>query len=330
MLIDRFSRSIYYLRLSVTDRCNLRCVYCLPEAYSNFTPHPNALTDDEIVDLMETFAELGVSKVRITGGEPLVRPGLAALVSRLSAIPGLSDIALSTNAVLLAAQARALAKAGVRRVNISLDTLDPRKFREITRHGNLEDALAGLDAAIDAGLSPVKVNIVVARGMNDAEIGAFARLTGERPIHARFIELMPMGETGFFDEARRVPFDEMRAAAGPLEPIPYGDWPVGHGPARYYRRPGALGTVGFITALSCGFCGACNRMRLSASGTLIPCLDGSEGTDLRDALRAGSDRGEIRRLILQTVAEKKPERHFMTERAETAAANSRTMCQVGG
>lgn len=329
MMRDGFGRTIDYLRLSVTDRCNLRCVYCLPEAAPRFVPGADLLSDDEVVALAGAFARLGVSKIRVTGGEPLVRPGLPALLRRLRALPGIEDLSLSTNGVLLAGLAGELKAAGLDRVNISLDTLDPERFKRIARFGDLTSVRDGIEAALEAGLAPVKLNVVAARGMNEDELGAFAALTQDRPIHIRFIELMPMGETGFFSPERRVPLAEMMAAAGPLEPLTRDESPRGHGPARYYRRPGAAGTVGFISALSCGFCGACNRVRLSSTGTLIPCLDGEDGADLRTPLRSGAGPAELAELIRGAVRSK-PESHGMTARAAYSGANPRLMCQIGG
>lgn len=326
---DGFGRAIDYLRLSVTDRCNLRCVYCLPEAAPRFVPGADLLSDDEIVALAGAFARLGVSKIRVTGGEPLVRPGLPGLVRRLSAIPGIKDLSLSTNGVLLAGLAGALKAAGLRRVNVSLDTLDPERFARIARFGKLADVLSGIGAALDAGLAPVKLNVVAAKGMNDDEIGAFAALTETKPLHVRFIELMPMGETGFFSPERRVALGEMMAKAGPLGPVAPEERPLGHGPARYYRRPGAVGTIGFISALSCGFCDSCNRVRLSSTGTLIPCLDGDRGADLRTPLRAGAAPGKLMALIRDAIRAK-PEGHGMLARASAAEENPRFMCQIGG
>lgn len=326
MMRDGFGRTIDYLRLSVTDRCNLRCVYCLPEAAARFVPGPDLLSDDEIVTLAGAFARLGTSKIRITGGEPLVRPGLPGLVRRLRALPGIEDLSLSTNGVLLAGLAGELKAAGLSRVNVSLDTLDPGRFGRIARFGSLSSVLAGVEAALEAGLAPVKLNVVVARGMNEDEVPDFAALTGDKPLHVRFIELMPMGETGFFTPERRVPLAAMMAAAGPLEPA---SAPLGHGPARYYRRPGAAGTIGFISALSCGFCGSCNRVRLSSTGTLIPCLDGEDGVDLRTPLRAGAGTEELMGLIKGAVRAK-PESHSMSARAAAAEANPRFMCSIGG
>jgi GTP 3',8-cyclase len=332
-LTDPFGRRIDYLRLSVTDRCNLRCVYCLPAFYDAFSPLGEVLTDDEVVRLAGVFTGLGFTKIRVTGGEPLVRPGIVPLLARIAALPGLRDLALSTNGTNLLPLSDGLAAAGLKRINVSVDSLDPARFKAITRRGRLDDVMAGLERAMLLGLSPVKVNVVVARGMNEDEVAAFAELTVRRPLHVRFIELMPMGETGFFSDDKRVPLEEMMSLAGPLEPC---DGPVGNGPARHFRRPGAKGTVGFISAVSCGFCQACNRVRLSARGKLIPCLDGEEGADLRGPLRAGATDEELRGLVRAVVAAK-PERHFMAERAAAQgayaaapAARPRFMCQVGG
>ncbi len=329
MLSDAFRRTIDYLRLSVTDRCNLRCVYCLPGSFARFSASREALTDEEIAELVACFAQAGISKLRLTGGEPLVRAGLPGLVERLARVPGIVDVSLSTNGILLAGLAGELKKAGLKRVNISLDSLDPGRFGRITRYGTLASVLKGVDAALDAGLAPVKLNVVVARGMNEDELGDFAALTQERPLHVRFIELMPMGETGFFSKERWVPLDEMLAGAAPLEPLPRQDWPLGHGPARCFKRPGARGTLGFISALSCGFCAACNRVRLSAAGALIPCLDAADGVDLRTPLRQGAGRGSLVKLIREAVAAK-PERHAMNGRAEGSSMNPRFMCSIGG
>ncbi|MEK7382794.1 MAG: GTP 3',8-cyclase MoaA [Elusimicrobiota bacterium] len=329
MLSDSFARRIDYLRLSVTDRCNLRCVYCLPPQGSSFSPRGDVLSPVEIERLARVFAAAGISKIRLTGGEPLVRSDIVDIVERLARVPGITDLSLSTNGVLLEALARPLARAGLRRVNISLDSLDAERFRALTRFGRLDEALSGIDAALEAGLTPVKVNVVVARGLNEDEVGAFAALTQDAPLHVRFIELMPMGETGFFSKEKWVPLAEMLAAAGPLSPLSDAERPVGHGPARYYRRPGARGSVGVISALSCGFCASCNRLRLTSSGLLVACLDGETGVDLRGALRRGAGDGELRRLLEETVRAK-PREHAMAAKAEAAVANPRYMCAIGG
>lgn len=329
MLVDSFGRKITYVRLSITDRCNLRCVYCLPEIYNRFSPSNELLTDDEIVRLISVFGSLGVSSLRITGGEPLLRPRIVELIERLHATSGLTDISLSTNGLLLKKLAKDMRKAGLTRVNVSLDSLNPEKFTSITRFGTIDDVREGLEAAQDAGFSPVKINVVVMKGVNDDEIEDFAALTERYPFHVRFIELMPMGETGFFSQDRWLSFDQIFQRAAPLEEIPPAEKPFGQGPARYFRRPGAKGTVGFISALSCGFCSACNRVRLTSSGTLVPCLDSTQGTDLKSLLRTGASDEELGQTIRNVITEK-PERHFMVDRAQASTSNPRFMCQVGG
>lgn len=328
-LRDPFGRVLDYLRLSVTDRCNLRCAYCLPEGAAEFSPTAQSLTDDEVVFLAGCFARLGFSRIRLTGGEPLVRAGLPALAARLSRLPGVSDLSLSTNGILLGDMAAPLAAAGLGRVNVSLDTLRPDRFKGLARFGNLPKVLRGIDAALAAGLSPVKINMVVIRGSNEDEVGALAALTDARPLHVRFIELMPMGETGFYSPERLVPMAEIMERAGPLEALPADDRPRGGGPARYYRRPGARGTIGVISAMSCGFCADCSRVRLSTAGKMIPCLDGPEGEDLAGPLRSGASSAAIEALI-RGVAARKPERHFMLERSAPEAVGPRSMCSIGG
>lgn len=339
-LVDSFGRSISYLRLSVTDRCNLRCVYCLPvESLDIVRPSEPLLSHEEIVRLVRSFAGLGFSKIRITGGEPLVRPGIVDVVRAIAQVPGVADLSLSTNGVLLGPMAKALAQAGLQRVNISLDTLCPDRFREITRWGSLEQVLGGLEAAFETGMAPVKINVVVMRGMNEDEIPDFVHMTEDQPVHVRFIELMPMGATGFFSKARWVPLAEMMERGGGegLIPLPPEKWPTGSGPAYYCWRPGARGTVGFISALSQGFCASCNRVRLSARGILVPCLDGEDGVDLLFALRAGASEEEIQALIRDAI-HRKPEQHAMGERAcrvgpvarAAGRGSTRLMCQIGG
>ncbi len=329
MLIDFTNRKIDYLRLSVTDRCNLRCVYCVPDATSSFSHVEEDMGSDEVVKLASIFADLGISKIRITGGEPLIRSDICELIQELSRLPGISDISLSTNGSLLSPLAGKLKEAGLNRVNISLDTLDPEKFRKITRFGRLGAVLSGIKAAVEAGLSPVKINVVVARGMNHDEIEGFARVTEAMPLHVRFIELMPMGETGFFSKERWVSLEEMMERASPLRPLPVQQWPLGHGPARYFKRPNAKGSIGFISALSDRFCSSCNRVRLSPKGILIPCLDVFEGTDLRTSLQEGAGSEEIKSLILHTI-ERKPVGHNMMDRISGFYAHSPLMCRIGG
>ena len=325
-LADGYGRSVHYLRISVTDRCNLRCIYCIP-GDMEWLPRGEILSYEEIVRLARIFTGVGVRKIRLTGGEPLVRSGVAGLVASLAALPGVEDLALSTNGILLAEQAATLRKAGLRRVNVSLDSLNPGKFREITQGGEIGKVLAGIDAAIASGLEPVKVNVVAARGFNDDEAADFARLTLERRVVVRFIEIMPLGDTSEFQSERFVSAAELKeriGRAGKLEPR---DGVEGSGPARYFRFRGGEGVVGFITPMSHTFCETCNRVRLTASGRLRLCLFGDDEIDLRSALRAGADDEEIRRLIRfgMTI---KPESHHLQH--GEAGCGLRALSQVGG
>lgn len=326
-LVDPFGRTIDYLRLSVTDRCNLRCVYCLPPQGIGWTRRDDLLSDEEMETLVSCAAGLGIGKFRITGGEPLVRPGLVSLVARLAGVRGLEDLSLSTNGMLLSPLAGALARAGLRRVNVSLDTLRPERFRRIARFGRLETVLGGVEAALAAGLSPVKINMVVMRGENDDEIADFVELARRLPVHVRFIELMPMGDAGFFRRERWLPLPEIRSRCGPLLPAGPEESPRGYGPASYWKAPGARGTVGFIAAMSCSFCSRCNRLRLTSSGRLMPCLAGEEGLDLKGPLRSGARREEIDGLIRRAVA-MKPERHWMDPDGNRVRESF--MCALGG
>jgi len=311
MLCDSFGRRITYLRVSVTDRCNLRCVYCLPDSGVRWLPREEILRFEEIRDVVAAGAGLGIRRVRLTGGEPLVREGLDELVRMLAAIPELDDLSLTTNGVLLARQARALARAGLRRVNVSLDTLQADRFRQITRFGSIEDVWDGIDAAWQAGLDPVKLNVVVMRGINDDELAAMGRLTLEQPLHIRFIELMPIGD--FFSPEKVVPAAEILErleGLGCLEPV---EGLAGCGPARTLRVPGAAGTIGIIGAVTQSFCASCNRLRLTATGRLRPCLDDEQSVDLKPALRPMTSPRALEQLIAHTVSVK-PEQHTMAGR----------------
>jgi len=322
-LSDSFQRPINYLRISVTDRCNLRCVYCMPEEGVTLMPHADILTYEEIYTVVKVAAGLGINKVRLTGGEPLVRLGLADLVKMLAGVEGIDDLALTTNGILLSQHAVALKKAGLRRVNISLDTLKSDRFRRITRCGELGDTLRGIEAAKAADLNPVKINMVVMAGVNDDEIIDFARKTINDGWHVRFIEHMPVTED---ESLNLVSVKEMKKrldAVGRMEPI---KMDVGNGPAKYYRFPGAGGTVGFITPVTEHFCYQCNRLRLTADGKLRPCLLSEEEIDLRGALRSGAAPDELKRLIEKAIASK-PERHYL---AEGKRQKGRPFSQVGG
>jgi cyclic pyranopterin phosphate synthase len=328
--LDAYNRPISYLRISVTDRCNLRCVYCMPPQGVPKRAHDEILRYEEIETVVRAAAELGITKVRLTGGEPLVRPGIVDLVRMLACVEDIDDLAMTTNGILLSGYASELADAGLGRVNVSLDTLRAERFERITRGGKLEDVLAGMEAARTAGLEPVKVNTVVIRGMNDDEVVDLARKTAEPGWHVRFIELMPVGNgvaiTGNWRE-RVVTAREIRgqieAALGPLEPAKMA---AGGGPARYYHLPGAKGTLGFITPISEHFCTHCNRLRLTADGRLRPCLLAEYEIDLRTPLRAGADTEQIKALIVRAI-ECKPPQHRLDE---WKAPTGRAMSEIGG
>ena len=322
-LSDCFNRPVNYLRISVTDRCNLRCIYCMPPEGIPLLSHNAVLSYEEVVLVARAAADLGITKLRVTGGEPLVRKGLTDLVAMLAQVRGIDDMALTTNGVLLERYADGLKKAGLRRVNVSLDSLRPDRFRKITRVGQLEDVLRGIEAARRSGLNPVKTNTVVIRGTNDDEILDFARLTIGGDWHVRFIEYMPFANNGA-NEKSLVPVSEMKRGIetlGRLEP----SLPSGGGPARYFRLPGARGTIGFISPVSEQFCQACNRLRLTADGKLRACLFSDKEIDLREPLRHGATVDDIKRLIRDAVSSK-PEGHHLA----AGVTCERLMAQIGG
>jgi cyclic pyranopterin phosphate synthase len=340
MATDAFGRRIDYLRISVTDRCNLRCVYCMPPEGIDWKPQTDILAFEEIERFAAIAAGEGISKIRLTGGEPLVRLGIVDHVRRLRETTGIEAIALTTNATLLPRYATELAEAGLRRINISLDTLDPEVFARVTRGGKLADALAGLEAAFEAGMDPVKLNVVVVRSLEQDLLG-FARMTIGRPLHVRFIEYMPVGDVGEhscssaeadgWTEADHVPADEIlarlaaegaAAGLGELAAVERDAAPGGWGPARYYRFPGSLGTLGVISPLSHHFCGECNRLRLTADGRLRTCLFSDDEIDVRAVLRAGTD-DDVREVI-RTALAAKPEGH------DQRHGTVRRMSQIGG
>ena len=322
---DSFQRPINYLRVSVTDRCNLRCIYCMPIDGIPFIPHTEVLSYEEIIRVVQAAAELGITKVRITGGEPLVRGGLTSLIKMISSIKTIDDISLTTNGVLLAKNAAGLKLAGLQRVNISLDTLKPERFASISRsNATLNEVLAGIEAAKSAGLNPVKLNMVVMAGINDDEILDFAHKTITDGWNVRFIELMPFTSEGDMDSLF-TPVNEIRkrlALLGELEPYVNS---VGNGPAKYFRFPGANGTVGFITPVSEHFCFHCNRLRLTSDGKLRPCLLSDNEIDLKQPLRHSISQAELKALIEQAVKIKPLQHHLAGQRSV-----KRPMPQVGG
>jgi cyclic pyranopterin phosphate synthase len=324
-LSDSFQRPINYLRISVTDRCNLRCVYCMPEAGVELMSHYDILSYEEIYTVVKAAAELGINRVRLTGGEPLVRAGLTDLISLLDSIETIDDISLTTNGILLAQHAAELKEAGLSRVNISLDTLKPDRFRQITRCGTLVNTLEGIEAAGEAGLTPVKINMVVMAGINDDELTDFAAKTVKDGWNVRFIELMPSSANEQVS-SKLVSVSDMRKrieAMGKLEPSQI---EAGNGPAKYFRLPGTKGTVGFISPVTEHFCFQCNRLRLTADGKLRPCLLSEDEIDLKEPLRSGAPLEELKTLISKAIA-RKPKGHHL---AEGTGRKGRPFSQVGG
>jgi cyclic pyranopterin phosphate synthase len=323
-LRDQFGRSIEYLRISVTDRCNFRCVYCMPAEGLDWLPKRDILTYEEITAIVRQLAPLGLRRLRITGGEPTIRPDLAALIAMLKAVPGIEDIALSTNGVRLPAMAEELRAAGLDRVNISADSLRAERISAIARRNLGFDPVTAASAAERAGLAPVKLNMVVLRGVNDDELEDFARLTLSHPWHVRFIELMPVGEMADLTWEHVVPSDEILARLGAIGALAPDAGPArGNGPAAYHRFAGAPGTVGVITPMTHTYCGSCNRVRLTADGRLRTCLYGDHEINLRDPLRAGDD---LTPLYVQALANK-PKEH---ELLQMKVGGLRALSQVGG
>ena len=310
MLIDRFGRRIEYLRVSVTDRCNYRCFYCMPAEGVTFGHHQDFLSYEDLTRLIKLFSELGVYRVRLTGGEPLVRRHLHRLAEMIGQLPAITDLSLSTNGHLLARFATQLKQAGVSRVNISLDSLDPENFHRITRGGDVNRVVNGIDAALAAGMDPVKLNMVVMKGVNDHEIESLLDFSLERGVDLRFIETMPVGEAGVGSMSHYYPatniLKRIRQRYGSaLIPVTGNK---GAGPARYYRVGASTMKIGVISAISRHFCAGCNRVRLTAKGELVLCLGKNDRVSLREAVRGGDDDNEIKRLILKAIAQK-PERH---------------------
>jgi len=319
-LVDNFGRKITYLRVSITDRCNYRCIYCQPEEPFEFIPHEEILRYEEIVEIIEETVKLGINKVRITGGEPLARKGVVGFIKKLREIKKLEDISLTTNGFFLSEYAEKLKDAGLNRVNISLDSLQEEKYKKITRGGSLEKALKGIDSALKAGLLPIKINTVLIRGINDDEVEDFIRLALERPLNIRFIEFMPSGEElkdNYRDKFISVlEIKENLAEKYSFRPI---DINSGNGPAKYFQIKGGQGTIGFITALSQHFCETCNRIRLTSEGKLRPCLFSNKEVDIKKAIRnAKTDDKIIRsKIIRDNIREAiniKPEGHKLNKK----------------
>jgi cyclic pyranopterin phosphate synthase len=324
--IDAFGRAMTYLRISLTDRCNFRCLYCMPAVGMKFQPRDEHLTDDELLRLVQLFARTGVTKIRLTGGEPTIRPRLVELVRGIKANPEIKEVSMTTNALLLGRLAEPLAEAGLDRVNVSIDTLDPDRFKLMTRGGRLDLVWQGIEAADAVGMRPIKLNSVVVKGQNEFEVCDLAALTLERPWQVRFLEIMPLEGVGDVHDEGLVTSEETQARLeahyGPLEPVETD----AADPARLWKIPGAAGTIGFISPVSEPFCAACNRVRLTADGKLRLCLLRPDEGDLRDLLRAGADDVELERAIRAAVW-RKPWGHGL---AEGERETVRGMSQIGG
>lgn len=327
MLLDPFRRKINYLRISVTDRCNLRCRYCMPEEGISIIPHEEILTYEEILRIVRVFAIEGISKVRLTGGEPLVRKGIVDFISRLSQIEEIKDLSLTTNGILLKDFAQDLKEAGLKRINISLDSLKKERFHQITRKDDFERVWAGIEEALRVGLSPVKINMVAIRGLNDDEIESFARLTLSLPLIVRYIEYMPSGNGEEWRETDILTIPEIRNRlknVGRLIPISSDRW---DGPAKRFQIEGAVGEIGLIGAVSSHFCDDCNRLRLTPDGKIRTCLFSDEEIDVKELLRnGGSDRDLKEQLLI--ALQKKPERHHINTHQFKKC--QRNMSAIGG
>lgn len=323
VLQDQFGRGIEYLRISVTDRCNFRCLYCMPLEGMQWLAKKDILSYEEIADVVRQLAPLGLRRLRITGGEPTIRPDLPSLIRQLRAIPGIEDIALSTNGVKLPELARPLREAGLDRINMSADSLREDRIVAIARRNLGLSPVAAAQAAQDAGLAPIKFNVVVMRGINDDEVIDFARLAMDHPWHIRFIELMPVGDMRELTMEHVVPSDEVLDRIASLGSLTSDAGPRGNGPAAYYRIDGSPGTVGVITPMTHTYCGSCNRVRLTADGRLRTCLYGDHEVNLRDPLRRGEP---MEPLFRQALADKPKEHQLL----QMQVGGLRALSQVGG
>lgn len=326
-LIDNNNRTINYLRVSITDRCNLRCKYCMPEEGIHFQPHSKIMTYEEILRIIGLAVEKGVRKVRVTGGEPFVRKGVVDFIKRLYEIEQIEEVSITTNGVLLGAYAEQIRKNGIGRINISLDSLRPARFHEITGRDYFDRVWEGIETAERIGFSPIKINVVAMRGVNDDEIIDFARLTVERPFHVRFIEIMPFVEQRSWSSNKYLSVDEIKDQIntfGRLVPVPAGAL---DGPARRFRLEGGKGEIGFIGAFSHRFCDRCNRLRLTANGYLRSCLFSDEEIDIKTPLRQGKDDAHILDLMKKAI-ETKPGGHCLLTPEPRKCV--RQMSSIGG
>lgn len=316
---DPFGRNINYLRISVTDLCNLRCRYCMPEEGIPKLSRKDILTVEEIAEIAKVFVKLGINKVRLTGGEPLVRRGILDIVEKIGKLDGLKDLAMTTNGVLLKKYAKELKLRGLKRVNISLDTLNEDKYKYITRRGSIKDVMEGIEAAKKYGLTPIKINTVLVKGFNDDEIEALAGLTEKEEIDVRFIELMPIGVTAKDELNGFISNDIVLKKLPELIKVERED---PSSPALYYKLPNARGKIGLINPISCKFCKYCNRVRLTAQGSLKLCLHSNEEINLKVALKSGQD---IESIIINAI-DKKPQSHNLEDKKYV----TKNMYQIGG
>ena len=323
---DQYGRQINYMRVSVTDRCNLRCIYCMPEEGIKQVSHQDILTYDEIVQIVNAAAAVGITRIKLTGGEPLVRKNLAGLVEALRAVPGIEEVTVTTNGVLLKEQIGKLAKAGISAVNISVDSLDPDMYASIARKDALAAVLEGMEAAVSCPGLKVKINCVPLKGLNEEEWVRLAQIARERPIDVRFIEMMPMGlGRDFQGSSQKEVLERLRETFGPEQ---YLDGNFGNGPATYVHYNGFAGKIGFISALSHKFCSECNRIRMTAEGFLKPCLQYASGEDLREMIRNGASEEELIRAINRTIYYKPACHHFEVD--DSAEFEHKKMFRIGG
>jgi len=326
-VFDSYARSIDYLRVSVTNRCNLRCKYCMPEEGVEDLGHDIILSLEEIAHLVKVAARIGIQKVRLTGGEPLVRRNITKLIADIAQIPKINDIAITTNGMLYADMAEELKAAGLTRANFSLDSLDPETFKYITTRGSLNDVIRSISKALEMGMAPIKINTVVMKGINDHEILDFVELAKKMPLHVRFIEFMPVGDLPFYKTDRVVTVSQIRETIEQKYELYKGAAIQGNGPAKSYRIRGGMGTVGFISAMSDHFCSECNRIRMTADGKLRGCLFAKEEFNLKLALQNHASDEKLADIFSKAIREK-PQRHHMDE--GWGADNKRKMYQIGG
>ena len=328
LLTDRYQRPIDYLRVSITDRCDLRCIYCTPLGGSPKLAHDDILSYEEFLHLIQVAVDMGITKVRLTGGEPLVRKGVTDFCRRLAGLPGLKSLSLTTNGVMLEELAQDLYRAGIRRINISLDTLQPQKFLHITRRDEFHRVWRGIQAAENVGFNPIKINVVVMRGINDDEVLDLAKLTLERPYHIRFIEFMGLNNDSNWLHQHYVSADEILADLRNLSPLEQITSRHTNGPARHFRWPNAKGVVGIISPISHHFCPSCNRIRLTADGKLRNCLFSDQEVDIKSPLRQGATDTDLAQ-ILRTSIDNKPEKHCLQSDIFRKCQN-RPMVAIGG